>query len=112
MYIGYIVQSPETLPELIIDNSPLRVIFQIGNEKGKEMIVSAGGRDPKRLDVDLVKLISRLPDGVCLVRNSKYKHMQGGEFAMLTIPLRYNQELDDETFKRILDRSNGSPVIR
>lgn len=111
MFIGYIVQSPETLPELIIDNSPLRVVFQIGNAKGKELIVSAGGRDPNRLDVDIVKFISRLPDGVCIIRNSKYKRMQGGEFAAVLIDMRYNQELDDAAFKRLIDRYSSANAV-
>jgi hypothetical protein len=108
MYISYLCQSPELLPELIFDNSPLRFIFNIASSEGKSALVSAAGRDPQRLDIDLVKWISRQPDGVCLVRNSKFTRIVDGEFVAVKVIMEYNEDIDDETFRSMLGRSNAA----
>jgi hypothetical protein len=108
MFISYIVQSPEKLPELIIDNCPLRVVMQIPNAEGKEIIVSAAGRDPMRLDVDLVKWISRQPIGTCLIRNSKFNRIVDGEFSAVQVTPVFSDELSDEVFKRLLGKKQIS----
>ena len=103
LFISYICQSPEKLPELIIDNLPLRFIFQFPSDEGKNMMVSAAGRDPVRLDVNLKNWISKLPRGTCLIRNSKYDHVKDGEFAMIKVSPTYVEKISDEYFKKILN---------
>lgn len=102
LFIAYVCQSPEKLPELIFDNLPLRVVLQLPSIEGKEKIVAAGGRDPMRMDVDLVKWLSRMPVGTCLIRNSKFQHISEGEFAAVMVNPMYDANLDDEYFKQIL----------
>jgi len=105
LLIGYICQSPEKLPPLIFDNLPLRVVFQIPDEDGKRKIISAGGKDPIRLDYDLVKWLSRQPMGTCLIRNSKFKKIQDGEFTAVQVHMLPTDELSNRMFKTIYEKS-------
>lgn len=112
LLIGYVCQSPETLPHLIFDNLPLRVIFQLPDDEGKKKIVSAGGKDPMRLDVDLVKLISRLPQGMCIIRNSRFTRIQDAEFIAVKVHMLPTDELSDSMFKTLYQKiKNGKSVL-
>jgi hypothetical protein len=105
LFIAYVCQSPEKLPELIFDNLPIRVVLQTPSEEGKQKIISAGGRDPMRLDVDLVKWLSRQPKGTCLVRISNFTRIQDGEFVAVCVDSLFSSELDDDQFREILRRT-------
>jgi len=105
LLIGYICQSPEKLPPLIFDNLPLRVVFQIPDEDGKRKIISAGGKDPIRLDYDLVKWLSRQPMGTCLIRNSKIKKIQDGEFTAVQVHMLPTDELNNRMFRTIYEKT-------
>ena len=110
LFIGYVCQSPEKLPELIFDNLPIRVVFQLPDSKGKERIISAGGKDPLRMDVDLVKWISRQPRGICLVRVSTFDRLQDGEFVAVKVAPIPNDELSDSLFKTMLNNRHSKTI--
>lgn len=101
LFIGYICQSPELLPEKIFDCTPLRVVFQIPDDKGKEKIISAGGRDPMRLDIDLKNWLSRQPVGTCLIRGSIFHQLQENEFVAVKVRMLPTDDLEDDYFKKL-----------
>lgn len=101
LLIGYICQSPEKLPPLIFDNLPIRVVFQIPDDEGKKKLISAGGKDPLRLDVDLVKWLSRQPMGTCLIRSSKFHKIQDAEFIAVKVDMLPTDELSNEMFRTL-----------
>lgn len=110
LYIAYVCQSPELLPEIIFDNMPIRVVLQLPSIKGKEKIIAAGGKDPMRLDVDLVKYVSRLPIGTCLIRNSNMKKMQDGEFKAVCVEQMFMDDLNDEQFRQLLQKKKKTKI--
>lgn len=105
LFIGYICQSPEKLPELIFDNMPIRIIFQFPDMEGKNKVISAGGKDPVRFDIDLVKWISRQPQGTCLVRTSNFRNIKDGEFVAVKIDMLPTDILNDTIFRGVYDQA-------
>ncbi|QST02996.1 DUF87 domain-containing protein (plasmid) [Pontibacillus sp. ALD_SL1] len=101
LFIGYVCQSPETLPPLIFDNMPIRVVFQLSSETAKSKIVSAGGRDPNRLDVDLVKWLSMKPRGMCLIRLSNFDRIQEGQFVAVKTIMNHTETMTNNFFKTL-----------
>lgn len=105
LFIGYVIQSPELLPPLIFDNTPLRVVFQIADQEGKNKVVNASGYDPLRMNVELVKWFSRQPRGVCLIRGSVFDRLQDNEFVAVKVDPLPDDELDDAYFKKIYNKN-------
>lgn len=101
LYLGYVCQSPEKLQDIIFDNMPIRVTFQLSAETGKSRLVSAGGRDPNRWDVDLVKWLSMQPRGMCLVRMSNFDHLQEGQFVAVKVDMLPTVEMPDDFFRKL-----------
>jgi len=111
LIIGYILQSPQKLPPLIFDNLPIRVVFQLPDEDGKRKIVSAGGKDPIRLDTDLVKWVSRQPMGVCLIRIAKFTKIEEGEFVAVKVHMLPTDEISNQLFRKILEKARKEKSV-
>ena len=106
LYIGYICQSPEKLPPLIFDNLPIKIIFQLPDAEGKNKLISAGGKDPLRMDVDLVKWISRQPRGMCLIRLDNFDRLQDGEFVAVKTKMLPDDPMSDKYFDSIYKKAS------
>lgn len=103
LYIGYICQSPEKLPELIFEGLHLLMVWQLPGEEGKSKIISLGGKDAARLDRNLTNWLSRQPIGMCLVRGSKNKHVRESEFVAVKIDMLPHMDIGDGLFKKMID---------